>query len=86
MFISKMYPHFDKLLYIFCIQNSVGSYSSFDFVYKMYSYLQKNVVMWYTYYIHTSSAVEKTLEILPLLFLIRLVRLPLKNIEVLFLI
>ena len=53
---TKCIPNFDKLLYIFCIKNLAGIYSSFDFAYKMYTKVCQNVVyILYIYILYTSD-------------------------------
>ena len=46
---TKCIPHFDKHLYIFCMQK-FSWHNSFDFVYKMYTKVGRNVV----YILYTS--------------------------------
>ena len=47
MYTKKMYkkciPQFNKLLYTFCIQNLAAIVSSFNFVYKMFIKVCRNV-------------------------------------------
>ena len=50
---TKCIPHFDKLLYLYILYTKFSWHSSFDFLYKIYTKVCRNVVyILYTFCIH----------------------------------